>query len=55
LNGGTFTDDEYWHIQYWGGTLEQFTLKAADTTGDNARDLSDQKGCSGGGCGHRHP
>jgi Protein of unknown function (DUF3160) len=43
LNGGTFTDDEYWHIQYWGGTLEQFTLKAADTTGDNSRDLSDQK------------
>ncbi len=43
LTGGTLTDDEYWHIQYWGGTLEQFTLKAADTTGDNARDLSDQK------------
>jgi hypothetical protein len=43
LSGGTFTNDEYWHIQYWGGTLEQFTLKAADTTGDNARDLSDQK------------
>ena len=43
LTGGTFTDEEYWHIQYWGGTLEQFTLKAADTTGDNSRDLSDQK------------
>ena len=43
LSGGTFTTDEYWHIQYWGGTLEQFTLKAADTTGDLARDLSDQK------------
>ncbi len=43
LNGGTFTDEEYWHIQYWGGTLEQFTLKAADTTGDMSRDLSDQK------------
>jgi hypothetical protein len=43
LNGGTFTNDEYWHIQYWGGTLEQFTLKAADTTGDMSRDLSDQK------------
>jgi hypothetical protein len=43
LNGGTFTDEEYMHIQYWGGTLEQFTLKAADTTGDRSRDLSDQK------------
>jgi hypothetical protein len=43
LNGGTFTDDEYWHIQYWGGTLEQFTLKAADTTDQMSRDLSDQK------------
>jgi hypothetical protein len=43
LNGGTITDDEYMHIMYWGGVLEQFTLKAADTTGDNSRDLSDQK------------
>ena len=43
LSGGAITDDEYWHIQYWGGTLEQFTLKAADTTGDMSRDLSDQK------------
>ena len=43
LAGGTITDDEYWRIQYWGGTLEQFTLKAADTTGDDSRDLSDQK------------
>jgi hypothetical protein len=43
LNGGTITTDEYWQIEYWGGTLEQFTLKAADTTGDMSRDLSDQK------------
>ena len=43
LAGEAITDDEYWRIQYWGGTLEQFTLKAADTTGDDARDLSDQK------------
>jgi hypothetical protein len=43
LSGGTITDDDYMHIMYWGGTLEQFTLKAADTTGDNSRDLSDQK------------
>jgi hypothetical protein len=43
LSGGAMTAEEYWHIQYWGGTLEQFTLKAADTTGDMSRDLSDQK------------
>jgi hypothetical protein len=43
LNGGTITTDEYWHIQYWGGTLEEFTLAAADTTGGMDRDLSDQK------------
>jgi hypothetical protein len=43
LSGGTITTDEYWQIQYWGGTLEQFTLKAADTTGVASRDLSDQK------------
>ena len=43
LSGGAITDDEYQQIMYWGGTLEQFTLKAADTTGDNSRDLSDQK------------
>jgi hypothetical protein len=43
LSGGTITTEEYWHIQYWGGTLEQFTLKAADTEGNMSRDLSDQK------------
>lgn len=43
LAGEAITDDEYWHIQYWGGILEQFTLAAADTTGDMSRDLSDQK------------
>ena len=43
LTGEAITDDEYWHIQYWGGTLEQFTLAAADTTGNASRDLSDQK------------
>jgi hypothetical protein len=43
LAGEPITDDEYWHIQYWGGILEQFTLKAADTTGSDDRDLSDQK------------
>jgi hypothetical protein len=43
LAGAPISDDEYWQIQYWGGTLEQFTLAAADTTEDFARDLSDQK------------
>jgi hypothetical protein len=43
LAGEPITDDEYWHIQFWGGILEEFTLKAADTTGRDDRDLSDQK------------
>jgi hypothetical protein len=43
LSGGTITDDEYQQIMYWGGTLEQFTLAAADTTDAASRDLSDQK------------
>jgi hypothetical protein len=43
LAGQAITDEEYWHIQYWGGILEDFTLAAADTTGDMSRDLSDQK------------
>ena len=44
LAGQALSDDEYTHIMYWGGTLEQFTLKAADTNGDpSLRDLSDQK------------
>ena len=43
LGGGTITDNEYQQIMYWGGTLEQFTLAAADTTGADSRDLSDQK------------
>ncbi len=30
-------------MHYWGGTLEMFTLAAADTEGDMSRDLSDQK------------
>jgi hypothetical protein len=45
LSGGTITDDEYWQIQYWGGSLEQFTIKAADTTNSSVRNelSSDQK------------
>lgn len=44
LAGETITDDEYWHISYWGGVLEQFTLAAADTEGEGSRAiLADQK------------
>ncbi len=43
LAGEAITDDEYWHMHFWGGLLEQMTLAAADTTEDMARDLSDQK------------
>jgi len=43
LAGTTLTEDEYWHILYWGGVLEQFTLAAADTTDPMDRDLADQK------------
>ncbi len=45
LSGGTITDDEYWQIQYWGGALEQFTIKAADSTDSTVRNelSSDQK------------
>jgi hypothetical protein len=43
LAGEPVSDEEYWHIEYWGGVLEQFTLAAADTTDGMDRDLSDQK------------
>jgi hypothetical protein len=43
LAGEAITDEEYWHMQYWGGILEAMTLAAADTTGNDSRDLSDQK------------
>jgi hypothetical protein len=43
LAGEPISDDEYWHIVYWGGILEDMTLAAADTTDPMDRDLSDQK------------
>jgi hypothetical protein len=44
LAGESLTDEEYWHIAYWGGVLEQFTLAAADTEGEGSRTvLEDQK------------
>lgn len=44
LAGEAISDDEYWHISFWGGVLEQFTLAAADTEGEGTRaQLEDQK------------
>jgi hypothetical protein len=43
LSGAQITDDDYWHMLYWGGVLEQFTLAAADTVDQDSRDLHDQK------------
>jgi hypothetical protein len=44
LAGQALTTDEYWRIQYYGGTLEAFTLAASDREGGgDFRDLSDQK------------
>jgi len=45
LAGQPITDEEYWKIQYFGGTLEALTLAAADRDAQthSYRDLSDQK------------
>ncbi len=44
LNGGEITVDDQWHMYYWGGTLEMFTLAAADTDPNGGRPiLEDQK------------
>jgi hypothetical protein len=43
LAGKELSDDDYWHIQYYGGVLEQFTLAAADSENEMSRDLQDQK------------
>ena len=43
LAGQALSDDEYMHIMYWGGTLEQFTLAAADRSDPSDRNLQDQK------------
>jgi hypothetical protein len=44
LNGQEISDDDYWHMYYWGGTLEQFTLAAADLEpGVDRPILEDQK------------
>jgi hypothetical protein len=44
LNGTEISDDDYWHMYYWGGILEQFTLAAADLEeGVTQPRLEDQK------------
>jgi hypothetical protein len=44
LNGQEISNDDYWHMYYWGGTLEQFTLAAADLEpGVDRPILEDQK------------
>ena len=43
LKGAAISNDDYWHMYYWGGVLEHFTLAAADADDPMQRDLSDQK------------
>lgn len=44
LAGEKLTADEYWHIFYFGGILEQFAISAADTDEGTGRvDISDMK------------
>ncbi len=44
LNGREISNDDYWHMYYWGGVLEQFTLAAADMEpGVDRPILEDQK------------
>jgi hypothetical protein len=44
LNGTEISADDYWHMFYWGGVLEMFTLAAADTDPGGGRPiLEDQK------------
>jgi hypothetical protein len=44
LNGQEISAEDYWHMYYWGGVLEQFTLAAADSEpGVDRPILEDQK------------
>jgi hypothetical protein len=44
LNGQEISTEDYWHMYYWGGMLEQFTLAAADQEpGVDRPILEDQK------------
>jgi hypothetical protein len=43
LNATPISNDDYEHILFYGGVLEQFVLASADTSDPSERDLSDQK------------
>lgn len=44
LSGTEISDEDYWHMYFWGGVLEQFTLAAADMEpGVDRPILEDQK------------
>jgi len=48
LSGGQITKDEYWRIQYFGGSLESMTIAASDceqqdNNGAGCRNLGDRK------------
>jgi hypothetical protein len=44
MNGTEISTDDYWHMNFWGGTLEAITLAAADAEPGGGRPiLEDQK------------
>ncbi|MEI8131764.1 MAG: DUF3160 domain-containing protein [Leptolinea sp.] len=43
LAGEKLTADEYWHIFYFGGVLEQFAVASVDTDGEMRVDMSNIK------------
>jgi hypothetical protein len=45
MSGAQISEEDYWHMLFWGGTLEQFTLAAADTDSQEGAHpvLEDQK------------
>jgi hypothetical protein len=43
LAGEKLTTDEYWHIFYFGGVLEQFAVASVDVDGEGRVDMSDVK------------
>jgi hypothetical protein len=43
LAGEPLTDDDYWHIFYYGGILEQFAIASVDTDGEMRPDMSNVK------------
>jgi hypothetical protein len=41
LAGENLSAEEYWHIIYYGGILEQFAVNSADADDEYGRDISD--------------